>query len=127
MGIDAGRALRLKEMVDSVLASAGEDSRALQAKSLSDSYSRLRAEARSIAEKESITEEFDRLFQDLQGEVPAARMSSAGFDPFEASSFANEAAAALAQLSGWLSGLVETARMTLEAQAYAEARLRNED
>lgn len=126
MGLDAGRVLRLKEMVDSVLASGGEGSRALQAKSLSEAYSKLRSEAREVAESKGVAEEFDRLFQDLAGDVGASNVSSSGFDPFKSGSYANEAAAALAQLSGWLNGLLVEARMMMEAEAYAAARLQNE-
>jgi hypothetical protein len=126
MTIDTGRFLRLKGMVDGVLASSSSDQRSLQAKALSDAYLSLRDEARELAEAEAVTAEFDRLFPNLPGAVPSSKISSAGFDPFEGASYANEAAAALAKLSGWLNGFVEQARLAMEAEAYAKARVNQE-
>jgi len=126
MAIEVGRFLRLKNMVDSVLAQSKQDSRSLEGKALADAYSALREEGRALAESVDEVAEFDRLFQPLRGEVPPSKISSAGFDPFAAASYANEAAAVLARLSSWLNGFVEEARMAMEAEAYAKARLEQE-
>lgn len=121
MTADAATALRLKGMVDGVLHNSNADQRPLEAKSLADSYQSLRSEARALATDREIADEFDRLFPPMNGTPPSATGQL-----FEAASFANEAAALLAKLSGWLDGLVQEARLEMEARAYAEARLQQE-
>lgn len=121
MATDTASALRLKGMVDSVLRNSNADQRPMEAKSLADAFESFRAETRKFAEERGIAAEFDRLFPKLTGSPPSTRQL------FEAASFANEAAALLAKLSGWLDGLVQEARMALEAKAYAEARLQQEN
>ena len=122
MPVDPGVFLRLKSAIDATVSGIGEP--AVSVKALADAYTAFRAEAERLAHDNQLDDEFERLFPAPQ--ETASPSTRAGVDPFALASQGNEALSLLNRLSGWLDGFVQTARVSAEAQAYAEARLRQE-
>jgi hypothetical protein len=114
--------LRLKAAIDTTLDEVEVDS--TSAAALSKAYETFRSEVSVAVFAEGLSDEFDRLFP--PGSVAPAPSSSSGFDPRRAAGQANEAAAGLAGISGWIQGNIRALQARAEAEAYAEARLRQE-
>jgi len=118
--------MRLREAVRSVLDAVPEPSstvglEALAVGGLPVAYARLRDETSALAGGD-LTDEFGRLFP------PVAALPTDHDHEFAGNVVAkgNEARLALAQLGGWLDGVILQARMQLEIDAYARERVKAE-
>ena len=116
--IDLGRLLRLKEMIASA---AGVDpANATSVYALAKSYGRLRAQVAATVEGSSLEQEFEGAFPsaDQVGRLPQEpqMLRSGGITH---SQVARDAQALLAQLAGWVEGLI--AEQTLERRLELEA------
>lgn len=117
---DVGRFLRLQGAIQAALDSIPMDQAVVAEQPMKDAYLRLRAETRSVIPGETL-EEFDRMFptEVKVGPTGSSRMV------IRAARF-NAARSLLGSLAGWLDGFVQEARMTIEAEAYAHARVEEE-
>src|SRR5262245_50293970 len=114
--------LRIKGAIDNTLKTVqvGEMSGA----ALGNAYETYRVAVENALPADEMAAEFERLYQPIQPmQMPA---SAAGFDPRKSAGKANEAAAGLAGISGWIAGSERALQAAAEAKAYAEARLRQE-
>lgn len=114
--MDIGKFLRLQGAIGAAIDS-GAEGRDLGASDLAGTYRRLRAEVRGAVEAQHWPE-FDRLFPESLGGFPQSQRGDA--------EKLNAARRRLAMMAGWLEGFVKEARMDMEAQAYAAARVREE-
>lgn len=122
MSSDAGVFLRVRSAIDATI--AGIDQGPTAAGALTDAYATFRAEAEQIANAKGVEEEFSRMFpRPTAVQRPSVR---GGFDPIAAANDAKQALSLLVRLSGWLDGFVQETRLGFEAEAYAQARLRQE-
>jgi hypothetical protein len=118
--MDVARFMRLQGTVQAAINSVDERQALISGMSLMETYTRLRSEVyNTIGDAER--GEFTRLFPKMVDRDPSTNAS-----PEEAKQAWTEARALLTQMSGWLEGYVRQAQMTLEAQAYAEERVRAE-
>lgn len=120
---DPGVFLRLKHAIDATI--GGTEEKSTAAKALSDAYATFRGEAELVARDNDVEDEFQRLFPTAR-KVDRPSVSQHGFDPFSLASDANDALSLLRRLSGWLDGFAAKARLEAEADAYARARLQQE-
>ncbi len=125
MALDVSRFLRLQGAINAAVAAIPSDHAATAVTALAGSYMTMREEVRLVID-DSLRDEFDRLFPVM--DVPAAPnvMRGGGFDPFKSADIANQARARLKAMGGWLDGFVQEARMKMEAEAYASARVKEE-
>lgn len=121
--MEVGRILRLKEAIRGAM-DALADKSATTGDALPDAYKRFREETLGAVGPEH-REELERLCPTWTRESTAGDFRR-GFDPIKAGAAAEEARALLGQLAGWLDGFVLEARMKLEAEAYAQEKLRAE-
>lgn len=97
------------------------------ADALTEAFDRYRVEIADLLESDApdLLDEFIRLHPPLSERAPMSKsLIQTGLHAQQAK--AASAGAALVQLSGWLNGLVEEQKMAMEAQAYAEARIKAE-
>ncbi len=116
-----GKLLRLRGAIQATLDALPPQQAAGEGEAMAGAYRRLRAEVCRVVHEED-EDEFKSLFPTtvdrattIVGSIlmhPTARYSTGR--------------GLLASLAGWLDGYIEQARMAMEAQAYAEARVRQE-
>ena len=120
--VDLGQLLRLKQTID---AAAAVQATPESADALVGSYNRLLANVRQLAVDASLETEFDGLFTPVAASAPLSP-GLVGRSMLQNRSAAEVAAASasamLAQLAGWVDGLI--AEQTLEARIKAEAQAR---
>lgn len=124
MAVDVGRLLRIKGALEGTLKSAmrseGERS-PFAGKALGEGYNRYRAELRDLLEGSGFEAEFDRLCPPLADSAPPPKTDLFGND-----AYTGNAAAALHQAIGWVEGLIKESEMRMNAEAYAQAKLKSE-
>ncbi len=119
--MDVGKFLRLQGAIKSSLDAIPVDQAAVAADAMLTTYERMRSEVRDAIPKEH-HKEFDRLFPaTIERPVnnPGGRLA------LIAGRF-NSARSLLGSMAGWLDGYVQAARMQMEAEAYAQARVKEE-
>jgi hypothetical protein len=119
---DLGKLLRLKQTAD---AAAQVAPTPRSASVLQESYNRVRTAAGALASELGLDEEFNTLFRELGFIVhePRGLADSMERQNNEENQVAAETASSmLAQLAGWIDGLI--AEQTLEARIRAEAEAR---
>lgn len=119
--MDVGRFLRLQGAIQSAIESVNDGQAAVAGPAMAERYETLVVEAR-LTIPETELEEFDRLFpKRIEGPRPTGPGNM-----FGSAKMFNDAKALLGTLAGYLGGYVSEARMQLEADAYAEARIKSE-
>jgi hypothetical protein len=118
--IDVGRFLRLTGTLRGVADSIDPKLAALAGDMLAEAYLRARREVQAaIPEKHH--DEMDRLFPEGVPQFAARRE-----DPVEQAEKFNAALGLLRGLAGWLQGFVEEAKMAVNAEALAAAKVKEE-
>ncbi len=120
MTIDVGAFLRLKSAIDSTLSTLKIDP--TSAVALSKAYATFQSAGQTLAQDNELGDEFIMLFP--PGSVASG--SSAAHNMVRELGRANEAAAGLAGISGWIEGIQQGIQAKANAEAYAQHRLQHE-
>jgi hypothetical protein len=114
--VDLRRALSLQSALRSAALAISEESAPMASDAMLNSYRKLRREVRSVIPEDDV-EELDRLFPEgitargrTREELDTARFFAAR--------------SALQQLAGWLDGYAQVVQIEANAEAYADARLK---
>lgn len=115
--MDVGKFLRLQGAIRAAHESIPPDHAVMGGTAMERAYERLRIEVQDAIPNEHL-QEFDGLFPEHIGGF--------GHSPRGEAERFHAARSLLASMAGWLDGYVQAARMEMEAQAYAEARVKEE-
>jgi hypothetical protein len=125
--MEIGWLLRVKNMIDAARGSIAPS--AASARALTESYGQLRIEVLGLVSGTDEEEEFDRIFPDIPtADVPNMRLAGNSGKQQHANleSEALRATALLAQLAGWVEGLIDEQLLERRIHAEAEAKARLE-
>lgn len=115
----------MQGLAQAALESIDPGQAAMAGEAMASTYARVRSDVRE-AIPEQYLEEFDRLFPIAAVQPLGAGRGALIHSPTAEAQWFNMARALLASLAGWVNGFVEESRMRMEAQAYAEARVKEE-
>jgi hypothetical protein len=118
---DISRYLRLQGAIRAAIDAVPEGQAALAGHAMMNAYRRFRSEARANIPNEQFSE-FDAMFPT---EVIFERANPRD-DLQDAAAEFNAARLPLSTMAGWLDGFVQEAKMQMEANAYAKARVKEE-
>lgn len=116
---DLGRLLRLQEAINAAADSVEPTGHSAPA--LTESYMRLRGQVAELVAETDLAQEFDETFPEIDvADLPTSSdPGDSAILNLTAKPRAQQAAALLRQLGGWIGGIVRT--MTLEQQMRIEA------
>lgn len=126
MAVDTGRLLRIQgaiqATIESTLREATGGSSPFAGKPLAEAYARFRTELLdALQQHPDLVAEVEKMCPPLVASPPRDN-----YDLFGHRAFTDRAAAALAQLRGWIQGIIDEAEMEANARAYAVAKLKEE-
>ena len=118
---DIGRYIRLQGAIRASIDAVPEGQAPVAGMAMVNVYRRFRAEAKKVIPSDH-AEEFDAMFPD----DVAIQRANPRDDLLDSAARYTGARLLLATLAGWLDGFVQEAKMQIEADAYAQARVKEE-